>query len=86
MIGFEENIVGGSGLSSEEIGGYRCVLSGGRSVYVEGIRGILGYTAEEVSVRLKKTRLKVCGRKLTIKELNAGEIIVNGEIESISLF
>ena len=86
MIGFEENITRGSGLLAEEISAYRCVLLGGRSVYVEGVKGILGYTAEEVSVQLKKSRLKVCGSKLIIKELNAGVITVNGAIESISLF
>lgn len=86
MFGFEENIIGGCGLPKEELCAYRCVLLGGRSVYIEGVKGILGYTAEEVSVSLKKSRIKVCGRKLIIKELNVGEITVNGTIESISLF
>ncbi len=86
MIGFEDSITRASGLLAEEISAFRCVLLGGRSVYIEGVKGILGYSPEEVSVQLKKSRLRVCGEKLVIKELNAGEITVNGRIESISLF
>lgn len=62
----------------------KCVLFGGKAVYVEGHSGIEGYSPAEISLRLNKATLKIIGENLKIAELSKEDILVKGKIKSVA--
>lgn len=66
------------------VGFERISIFDGKYVYVEGHRGIERYSEEEVVVRLnKKKKAVITGENLFIKEANADEIFIVGNVRNV---
>lgn len=59
-------------------------LYGNNRVFVENHRGIIGYSCEEVYVRVEKGVLLICGEKLCIAKMTKSILVILGEIKSVS--
>ncbi|HHT84064.1 MAG: YabP/YqfC family sporulation protein [Christensenellales bacterium] len=68
---------------SDSVGGVKLCMVDFMCVLIEGHRGILKYTPQEITVRLKKGNIVAAGQGLTIEEINADEILIKGNIDSI---
>lgn len=63
----------------------RMELLGDRQFRMENHRGILAYGNEEIHVSGGKLIVKVRGRNLELKAMNALELLITGEIEGVDL-
>ncbi len=59
-------------------------LSAFERMTVEGHRGIISYSENEIAVRTAGGTLYVTGDKLEINEINADELILKGKIASLT--
>lgn len=59
---------------------YRALISGNGFSYFENIKGIKSYSAEEISLFLKRGELRVQGSGLTIEKYALGDIVIGGRI------
>ena len=62
---------------------YRVINSGGKSLYVEGIKGVVDLGENEIKLQLKKVMLIVSGNNFKIKYLDKTTCIIDGEIVSV---
>lgn len=60
-------------------------LIGERELYLEGYRGILSYSREEIHVDGGKWVLRVQGRSLEIRAMREGEVRLVGRIDRLEL-
>ena len=60
----------------------KLTLNGGRQALVEGQRGLLEYTAERIVVSFGREKLALMGDGLTIRAMNAGELLISGRIRT----
>lgn len=63
----------------------RIELTGNRELRMENHKGILAYGSEEIHVSGGRLILKVRGTGLELKAMNAGELLITGEIDGIDL-
>jgi len=86
MLNFLDEIALLTGLPLDVVnGGYRIINFDGKSVYIEGIKSILRFNREEVSLKLKKGAIKIVGAELFIKNIDVNSIVVNGKIGQIEV-
>ena len=57
-------------------------VSGGRRALIEGHRGVLAYSEEELVVSFGRQRLTLGGSGLRIEAMNASEMLVVGKIQT----
>lgn len=62
---------------------FRVLNLGGKSVYVEGIKSVVGFDENEMRFQLKKELLIVAGVGLSITYLDKTTCIISGEIKRI---
>lgn len=62
---------------------YRIVNLGGKSIYIEGLKSIVGFGTEEIILQMKKCTLLVLGREMSVKYLDKFTCIIDGEIGSV---
>lgn len=62
---------------------YRYTNIGGKAVYVEGQKGILNLTHEEISFRVNKKTCTIKGNNLYIKYYDNSTALVCGSIVSV---
>lgn len=62
---------------------YRAVLFGDGAAYFENVRSVVGFTAEEIILSLKRGGLKITGEDLYIKKYCSGDVAVCGKIRVI---
>lgn len=62
---------------------YRIVNSGGRCLYVEGIKNVVDLSESEIKLQLKKTLLVVSGNNFKVKYLDKNTCVIEGEIVSV---
>ena len=60
-------------------------LVGDRELRIENHRGILAYGTEEIHISGGKLIVKVRGRGLTLRAMNASELLITGEIAGVDL-
>lgn len=65
-------------------GGWSVTVTDGREAYIAGCRAILSYAPENVTVDVGADILTLHGRKLDISRYTDREIIVRGEIVSVT--
>ena len=58
-------------------------VEGWEKVKIEGQKGIIGYSAEEVAFRVPGGLLRIRGNGLNIDEISAEIAVVSGRIEGI---
>ena len=63
----------------------RVEITGSRELRMENHKGILAYGTEEIHVSGGKLILKIRGRELELKAMNASELLITGEIEGVDL-
>ena len=64
-------------------GALRITLIDRRQVLIEQHRGIIGYTENKVTVRLKDGYLVLCGEGLKIGEYSGQDVAVSGKVCSL---
>ena len=74
------------GLPGDVVAGLpRVELLGDRQLRMENHRGILAYGEEEIHVSGGKLIVKVRGRGLALRAMNASELLITGEIAGVDL-
>ena len=63
----------------------RVELTGDRELRMENHRGILAYGPEEIHVSGGRLIIKIRGSNLELKAMNAGELLITGEIAGLDL-
>ena len=63
----------------------RIELTGSRELRMENHKGILAYGTEEIHISGGKLIVKVRGRGLTLRAMNASELLITGEIAGVDL-
>lgn len=58
----------------------RITLLGNMQMLVENHKGIIEYTSERVRIRLNRKELLIDGNRLSLGNLQAEELIIEGEI------
>ena len=63
----------------------RVELTGSRELRMENHKGILAYGPEEIHVSGGRLIIKIRGSNLELKAMNAGELLITGEIAGLDL-
>ena len=63
----------------------RVELLGDRQLRMENHKGILAYGTEEIHISGGKLIVKVRGAGLTLRAMNASELLITGEIAGVDL-
>ena len=61
----------------------RIVLTGQRRAVVEHHKGLLGYTAESVEVSAAPGRVRILGRELALKAMDADALLITGVLTAV---
>ena len=67
------------------INDYKYSVFGGHTVVVEGHKGIVDYTTEQVTLAVGKSLLRICGNNLHIKCLEKHFAVVTGKVLSVEV-
>lgn len=62
----------------------RLILTGHRELYIENYRGILEYGTDFLRIATSAKTVRVCGSALCIKGIAAEELVLEGDISSVS--
>ena len=60
-------------------------LTGNRELRMENHKGILAYGGEEIRISGGKLEITVRGRRLELRAMNAGELLITGSIQGVEL-
>jgi sporulation protein YqfC len=63
----------------------KIVLMGNLQVFIENHRGVMEYTSEVVKVIVGDGEVEIKGEDLSLRNMTADEIIVEGKIKNIKL-
>ena len=84
--GLRERTAWAMGLPADAVAGVPLVeLCGDHQLRVENHRGILAYDPREIHIGGGKVAIRVKGLELELKVMNAGELLIMGQIFSVSL-
>lgn len=84
--GFAEKLAQVFDLPADAVAGMPLVeLCGDKQLRVENHRGILAYDPREIHIGGGKIAIRVKGLDLELKVMNAGELLITGQIFSVSL-
>lgn len=84
--GFAEKLAQVFDLPADAVAGLPLIeLCGDRQLRVENHRGILAYDPREIHIGGGKVAIRVKGLELELKVMNAGELLITGQIFSVSL-
>ena len=59
------------------------ILTGGKQALVEGHRGIVEYSQEQIVLALKRGKLILNGSGMQLRAMNAGELLISGSINNV---
>jgi hypothetical protein len=62
----------------------RCVWLVGGGGYLQGVKSVVDFSSEKITVSLKAGWIEVEGRMLSIGKFEAGDLEILGEIERIT--
>ena len=65
--------------------GEKVTLYGMIGIQIEGHKGIVDFCNDYVIVKFKREKIRICGERLTLKEISKDEIFVNGKIKSLGV-
>lgn len=54
------------------------------SLYIEGVSDILSIGSEEIDIRLKKMKMRICGEGLEVVELGDKVVLIRGNIVGVN--
>ncbi|MDR2202238.1 MAG: YabP/YqfC family sporulation protein [Clostridiales bacterium] len=82
-MSFFAEVAAAVGLDAAAIAtGYQIINYGGKYVYVEGFKRLTGIGENEITLALKDGVIKVTGRDLSVRSMEAATVIIEGEILS----
>jgi len=61
----------------------KITLIAGKELLIEGHKGILSYSENEIIIRVRHGKIELLGEKLFIKEINEDEVLVTGCVDSV---
>ena len=64
---------------------YRLINLGGKKLYIEGLKSVVGFGESEMMFQLKKQILVVSGSNLKVKYLDKTTCVLYGKITSVVL-
>lgn len=83
---FLERLTVAADLPDESIPGLPLVeISGDCRVLVENHLGVTEYGPDRIRVRVKFGDICICGSCLTLSRMTRGQLIIRGQIETVSL-
>lgn len=62
----------------------KIIMVGNKVIYVCNFIKILDYSTEKLVIKIPKNTLEILGEELYISQINKGEIIIKGKINSCS--
>jgi sporulation protein YqfC len=81
-----DRIVRAADLQSEPIPGQPLVeILGQQRVLIEHHAGVIEYSREKIQVKMCYGFLCVCGQGLMLARMTAGQLIITGQIDSVSI-
>ncbi len=80
MNGFYNEMLMRMGLPADQTVGVKITVCDLCGVLVEGHKGLLGCSAEEISLRVKKKKLVIRGKNLLLLEITPDEAYIKGKI------
>lgn len=84
--GFAEKLAQVFDLPADAVAGLPLIeLCGDRQLRVENHRGILAYDPREIHIGGGKVAIRVKGLELELKVMNAGELLITGQILAVEL-
>lgn len=83
-MGFIDNILENLGLDGLGEGvKSKLMIADFTSAYVEGVKSILAFTEEQVTLNLKNGKLTFNGKDLSVKKFCEGDVVICGKIMTI---
>lgn len=86
MFNFFNEIIGDYGLETNFINSFNIVNMSNKLVYIEGHKGVISISKENISIRVKKGVLCVIGKHLQIKRISHSTAVIVGEIKEIESY
>ena len=84
MFGFINDIINSSGLSMDILSsGFRLINISNKCVYFEGDLKLEGINRDEITIIIKRGKIKICGKNLKIKNMSTNTLLITGDIESM---
>ncbi len=85
MFNFFESLKKEFSLPKNFFGNFNIVLISNKFLYVEGHKGLLKLSTENITFKVKGAVIIVQGTELYIKELTANTIVVGGKINNFEV-
>ncbi len=63
----------------------KMILVGNLRLSIENHQGIIGYSEEEIRVKVNTGYLLITGKGMTLPAISNEEILINGEINNVSI-
>ncbi|HOO22849.1 MAG TPA: YabP/YqfC family sporulation protein [Clostridia bacterium] len=73
------------GLPVEDAVGLKVTVCSFRGVFIEGHKGLLVFTNNEILLKIGKEKLKISGADLKINEVSSDEIYIRGDIKALEV-
>lgn len=85
MFNFFNDLKKEYSLKNEIVSDFNVVMMSGKFVYIEGQKGLLKLSSENVSVKVKGGVVCVLGKDLKISEMTGKTLAVSGSISSVEV-
>ena len=86
MFNFFNELISDYGLETSLLNSFNIVNMSNKLVYIEGHKGVISISKENISIRVKKGVLCVVGKNLQIKRISYTTVVVIGEIKEIESY
>lgn len=86
MFNFFNELISDYGLETSLLNSFNIVNMSNKLVYIEGHKGVISISKENISIRVKKGVLCVVGQNLQIKRISYTTVVVIGEIKEIESY
>lgn len=84
--GFFESLVRSADLPGEAVPGQPLVeIAGECRVLIENHSGVTVYGCKEIHVKVRFGQICICGRNLELAQMTRNQLVVTGQIDSVSL-
>ncbi len=64
---------------------FKVIWFGKDGIYISNFKKLIDYSCKKIVLKITNNTLEVSGENLTISQINKGEIVVTGKIQSIGL-
>lgn len=86
MFNFFDEIKRRVGENYDVLSDFNVVNMSGKILYVEGHKGITVISSSMIAFKIKKGRIVVEGKELSLNELTQNTILIRGKIDKVEMF